>query len=100
MTHPTIGILGGGQLGRMLALAGYPLGLRFRFLDPAAEAPAEQLAERLIHDYRDTHGLDRFVAGLDAITYEFENVPVELARRLEQKVPVFPPPAALEASQD
>jgi 5-(carboxyamino)imidazole ribonucleotide synthase len=95
-----IGVLGGGQLGRMLALAGYPLGLRFRFLDPAAEAPAEQLAERLIHDYRDTHGLDRFVAGLDAITYEFENVPVELARRLEQKVPVFPPPAALEASQD
>ncbi len=95
-----LGVLGGGQLGRMLALAGYPLGLRFRFLDPAAEAPAEHLAERIIHDFRDTHGLDRFVAGLDAITYEFENVPVELAHWLEQRLPVYPPPAALEASQD
>ena len=95
-----IGVLGGGQLGRMLALAGYPLGLRFRFLDPAAEAPAEHLAERIVHDFRDTHGLERFVAGLQLVTYEFENVPVELARRLEQKLPVYPPPAALEASQD
>ncbi len=95
-----IGVLGGGQLGRMLALAGYPLGLRFRFLDPAAEAPAEHLAERLIQDFRDSHHLDRFTAGLDVITYEFENVPVELARKLEQTLPVYPPPAALEASQD
>jgi 5-(carboxyamino)imidazole ribonucleotide synthase len=96
----TVGVLGGGQLGRMLALAGYPLGLRFRFLDPAPEAPAEQLAQRLIHDFRDARGLDDFLSGLAVVTYEFENVPVELARRLEQKAPVHPPPAALEASQD
>jgi 5-(carboxyamino)imidazole ribonucleotide synthase len=96
----TIGVLGGGQLGRMLALAGYPLGLRFRFLDPAPEAPAEQLAQRMIHDFRDARGLDDFLSGLEVVTYEFENVPVELARRLQQKVPVYPPPAALEASQD
>jgi 5-(carboxyamino)imidazole ribonucleotide synthase len=95
-----IGVLGAGQLGRMLALAGYPLGLQFRFLDPAAEAPAEQLAERIIHDFRETHGLERFLAGLDYVTYEFENVPVELAHWLDQRVPVYPPPAALEASQD
>src|SRR5437764_1370189 len=95
-----IGVLGGGQLGRMLALAGYPLGLRFRFLDPAAEAVAEHVAERIIHDFRETQGLERFLAGLDVVTYEFENVPVELAHWLEQKVPVYPPPAALEASQD
>jgi 5-(carboxyamino)imidazole ribonucleotide synthase len=96
----TVGVLGGGQLGRMLALAGYPLGLRFRFLDPAPEAPAEQLAQRLIHDFRDARGLDDFLSGLEVVTYEFENVPVELALRLEQKVPVYPPPAALDTSQD
>ena len=51
MTHPTIGILGAGQLGRMLALAGYPLGLRFRFLDPAPDAPAGHMAEHIHAGY-------------------------------------------------
>jgi 5-(carboxyamino)imidazole ribonucleotide synthase len=96
----TLGVLGGGQLGRMLALAGYPLGLRFRFLDPASESPAGQLAERLLGDFRDTSHLERFTAGLTAVTYEFENVPVELARTLARTLPVYPPPPALEASQD
>ncbi len=96
----TIGILGGGQLGRMLALAGYPLGLRFRFLDPAAEAPAEQLAKRVIGAYEDLESLQQFAAGLDLVTYEFENVPVSTAHFLEQRLPVLPPPAALEAAQD
>src|SRR5262249_60636058 len=95
-----IGILGAGQLGRMLALAGYPLGLRFRFLDPAVEAPAEQLAERVIGAYEDLESLQQFAAGLDLITYEFENVPVATAHFLEQRLPVLPPPAALEAAQD
>jgi 5-(carboxyamino)imidazole ribonucleotide synthase len=93
-----IGVLGGGQLGRMLALAGYPLGLRFRFHEPAPEAPVDDLAERLVAD--SDEALERFTAGLELVTYEFENVPVELARRLERVVPVYPPPAALEASQD
>jgi 5-(carboxyamino)imidazole ribonucleotide synthase len=96
----TVGVLGGGQLGRMLALAGYPLGLRFRFLDPAPEAPAGQLAEWLAGDFESASSLERFAAGLGVVTYEFENVPVELTRRLGYTVPVYPPPAALEASQD
>lgn len=95
-----IGILGGGQLGRMLALAGYPLGLRFRVLEPSAEAPACQVAERVSGAYDDEGSLERFAAGLDLVTYEFENVPVAGARFLERRLPVLPPPAALEASQD
>ncbi|KPV49293.1 phosphoribosylaminoimidazole carboxylase, partial [Kouleothrix aurantiaca] len=100
MRQTTIGILGAGQLGRMLALAGYPLGLRFRLLDPAADAPAGQLAEHQPAGYDDAATLEQFAAGLDVVTYEFENVPVAAARALAEHVPVFPPPAALEAAQD
>ena len=95
-----VGILGGGQLGQMLALAGLPLGLRFRFLEPADESPAGQVAERIIGSFEDADCLDRFAEGLDVVTYEFENVPTASARRLAQRVPVYPPPAALEVSQD
>jgi 5-(carboxyamino)imidazole ribonucleotide synthase len=95
-----IGVLGAGQLGRMLALAGYPLGLGFRFLDSAHEAPVRDLAEFLHGDFTDAAALDRFAAGLDVATYEFENVPVETVRNLVRRVPVYPPAAALEASQD
>src|SRR5262245_50379256 len=95
-----IGILGGGQLGRMLALAGYPLGLRFRMLDPASDAPAGHLAEHLAGGYGDERILERFAGGVDIITYEFENVPVAAARRLAERAPVYPPPAALEVAQD
>lgn len=95
-----IGILGAGQLGRMLALAGYPLGLRFRFFDPAPDSPANLLADHLTADYADETALRRFVDGLDVVTYEFENVPVATARFLEQFVPVYPPPLALEKAQD
>src|SRR5262245_22563188 len=96
----TVGILGAGQLGRMLALAGYPLGLRFRFLDPAPGAPAGQMAEHIQGDYADTATLERFSAGLDVVTYEFENVPVAAARFLAGRMPVYPPPLALEVAQD
>ncbi|WP_119342507.1 5-(carboxyamino)imidazole ribonucleotide synthase [Meiothermus hypogaeus] len=95
-----IGVLGGGQLGRMLALAGYPLGLRFRFLDRVAEAPAGQLAELLQGDYADEAVLGRFAEGLELITYEFENVPVGAAKWLAERRPVYPPPVALEVAQD
>lgn len=95
-----IGVLGGGQLGRMLALAGYPLGLRFRFLDPAPEAPVEELAELLVGRFDDLDALARFPTGLDVVTYEFENVPVEAAQHLARSAPVYPPVAALEVSQD
>jgi len=95
-----IGVLGAGQLGRMLALAGYPLGHRFRFLDPASDSPASLLADLLAFDYTDTSALEQFANGLDVVTYEFENVPVETARYLEKFVPVHPPSIALEKAQD
>jgi 5-(carboxyamino)imidazole ribonucleotide synthase len=95
----TIGILGGGQLGYMLALAGYPLGLHFRFLDPSPEAPVGRIAQRVTADYTDHAALEKFSSGLELVTYEFENVPVEAANFLAERVPVYPPPAALEAAQ-
>ena len=96
----TIGILGGGQLGYMLALAGYPLDLHFRFLDPAPEAPVGRIAQRITADYKDHAALEKFANALQLVTYEFENVPVEAAKFLAERVPVYPPPAALEAAQD
>ena len=96
----TIGILGGGQLGYMLALAGYPLGLHFRFLDPSPEAPVGRIATRITAQFTDRPSLRKFAAGLELVTYEFENVPVEAARFLAERVPVLPPPAALEVAQD
>ncbi|MGE3913736.1 MAG: 5-(carboxyamino)imidazole ribonucleotide synthase, partial [Chloroflexota bacterium] len=95
-----VGVLGGGQLGRMLALAGYPLGLRFRFLDPSDQSPAGHLAELQIGAYDDVPSLERFADGLDAATYEFENVPEVAARILGERVPVYPPAIALETAQD
>jgi len=88
----TIGILGGGQLGRMLALAGIPLGLSFRFLDPSPDAPAGEVGELLVGAYDDPELLDRLAEGAAAVTYEFENVPVEAARRAG----AIPAAAALE----
>jgi 5-(carboxyamino)imidazole ribonucleotide synthase len=96
----TIGILGGGQLGYMLALAGYPLGLHFRFFDPSPEAPVGRIASRVTAEFSDEAALEKFANGLELVTYEFENVPVAAARFLAERVPVFPPPAALEAAQD
>lgn len=95
-----IGILGGGQLGYMLGLAGYPLGLHFRFLDPSPEAPVGRIASRVTADFGDESALEKFAHGLDLVTYEFENVPVQAARFLAERVPVIPPPEALEAAQD
>src|SRR5688572_28658954 len=95
-----LGILGGGQLGRMLALAGHPLGMRFRVLEPAAECPAASVAEHVRGEYEDYQALYAFCQGLDAVTYEFENVPVASARWLADRVPVYPTPRALEVGQD
>jgi 5-(carboxyamino)imidazole ribonucleotide synthase len=95
-----IGVLGGGQLGRMLALAGYPLGLEFRFLDPDPDCPAGRLGELVVGNYDDPAALDRFASGLDVVSYEFENVPESTAEFLRRRLPVFPPPGALAVSQD
>lgn len=95
-----IGIVGGGQLGRMLALAGYPLGLRALLLEPAADAPAGQVAQLLQGAYDDPAQLDRLAEGAAVLTYEFENVPLAAAERLARARPLYPPPAALAAAQD
>ncbi|HTV54753.1 MAG TPA: 5-(carboxyamino)imidazole ribonucleotide synthase [Terriglobia bacterium] len=96
-----IGVLGGGQLGQMMALAGYPLGFHLRFLDRAADAPAGQVAECIAARFEDQDALRRFGAGVDVVTYEFENVPASAARYLSEHVPRFiPPPMALEIAQD
>jgi 5-(carboxyamino)imidazole ribonucleotide synthase len=96
----TIGILGGGQLGYMLALAGYPLGLHFRFLDPSPEAPVGRIANRVTADFNDEQALEKFSHGLEVVTYEFENVPVVAAKFLAERVPVYPPAVALEEAQE
>jgi len=96
----TIGILGGGQLGYMLALAGYPLGLHFRFLDPSPEAPVGRIANRVTAAFNDQPALEKFSHGLEVVTYEFENVPVAAANFLAERVPVYPPAAALEEAQE
>jgi len=98
--RPIVGILGGGQLGRMMALEGYPLGLRFRFLEPASDSPAGQVGEQIAGAYDDPESLRRFSAGLAVATYEFENISVAAAAHISAQVPLFPPPAALAASQE
>jgi len=95
-----VGILGGGQLGYMLALAGYPLDFHFRFLDPSPQAPVGRIASRVTAEYTDFEALEKFAHGLALVTYEFENVPVEAVRFLQKLVPIYPPPQALEAAQD
>jgi 5-(carboxyamino)imidazole ribonucleotide synthase len=95
-----VGVLGGGQLGRMLALAGYALGFRFRFLDPSPDAPAGQLGELVVGDFTDQKALERFRADLAIVTYELEQLPAASVRSLARHVPVYPPPQALEAAQD
>jgi 5-(carboxyamino)imidazole ribonucleotide synthase len=94
-----VGVLGGGQLGRMLGLAGRALGLEPLFWDPSADSPARAVGELLVADYTDAEALARF-AGVDVVTFEFENVPVAALRALEPQVPVFPGSRALEVAQD
>ncbi|AEB12423.1 5-(carboxyamino)imidazole ribonucleotide synthase [Marinithermus hydrothermalis] len=95
-----VGILGGGQLGRMLALAGHPLGLECVVLEPNPEAPARPVSVQLVAAYDDAEALAELAARVDVVTYEFENVPVAAARFLAERVAVRPPPAALEVAQD
>jgi len=95
-----IGVLGGGQLGRMMALAGYPLGLKFRFLESVQDAPVDDLADRVTARYDDEKVLARFAEGLDIITYEFENVPASSAQFLAKSHAFFPPPDVLDVAQD
>ncbi|KRG69165.1 5-(carboxyamino)imidazole ribonucleotide synthase [Pseudoxanthomonas dokdonensis] len=96
----TVGILGGGQLARMLSLSGAPLGLRFLTMDTVADACAGQFAPLLVGDYRDEAALADFAGRVDVATFDFENVPAESAEWLAARVPVFPNPRALAIAQD
>ena len=99
--NATIGIIGGGQLGRMLAASAAQLGYRTIVLEPGAEPPAAQLCNRHIAaDYDDEDALSELARCCDVITYEFENVPMKSAHYLAPLAPLYPPPRALEVSQD
>jgi 5-(carboxyamino)imidazole ribonucleotide synthase len=101
MKTTTIGIIGGGQLGRMLAMAAARLNFRTIILEPQPDCPAAQLANsQIIAAYDDRPALAELAKACEVVTYEFENVPVEAARYLEKLVPVYPPPQALEVAQD
>ncbi|MDD5216190.1 MAG: 5-(carboxyamino)imidazole ribonucleotide synthase [Methylococcales bacterium] len=95
-----VGILGGGQLARMIALAGYPLGIRFIFLDPSVGACATTLGSHLHGDYHDENLLAELAKRADVVTYEFENVPAKVASFLESHTQVYPPAKALAVAQD
>ncbi|MGY4398008.1 5-(carboxyamino)imidazole ribonucleotide synthase [Sphingomonas sp. UYAg733] len=97
----TIGILGGGQLGRMLAVAAAQLGYHTRVLAPDAESVAAQTASSFTRaDYHSRIVLDEFAAACDVVTYEFENIALEPVEYLAGKIPVHPAPAALGIAQD
>jgi len=95
-----IGVLGGGQLGRMLGLAGIPMGMSFVFLDPAPDACAAATGELLQAEFSDTGAARDLAALVDVATFDFENVPETTARALMETCPLYPAPDALGASQD
>ena len=95
-----IGVIGGGQLGRMLALAGTPLGMNFAFLDPAPDACAASLGEHIRADYGDQEHLRQLADEVDLVTFEFESVPAETVAFLSQFVPVYPNAESLRIARD
>lgn len=96
----TIGIVGGGQLGRMTALAAARLGYRCHVFSPEADGPGAQVAAAVtVADYQDLDALRRFAKQVDVVTYEFENIPLATIRELAEIVPARPGPQALEISQ-
>ena len=101
MSEKTIGIIGGGQLGRMLAMAAARLNFRTIILEPQTDCPAAQVSnEQIVAAYDDPAALSELAKRCDVVTYEFENVPVTAAEKLAAEVAVYPPPKALEMAQD
>ncbi len=95
-----VGVLGAGQLGRMLAIAGEPLGANFSFFDPNPQSPVRDVGELTSADYTDTAALEQFASGLDVCTYEFESIPVAAVEIVAASVPVYPSVQALRVAQD
>ena len=98
--QPVLGVLGGGQLARMLALAAAPLGVKTLVVDSSADACAGQVAPLVVADWVDYAALESFAEQVDVVTFDFENVPAETARWLAGRVAVFPAPQALAVAQD
>jgi 5-(carboxyamino)imidazole ribonucleotide synthase len=95
-----VGVLGGGQLARMLAQAGRPLGLKFMFLSPDPQACAAAFGEHLCAEFDDEASLTQLAQWADVVTYEFENVPVQSVEFLERHVRVHPSSTALAVARD
>src|SRR5262245_51995616 len=95
-----IGIVGAGQLGRMMALAGIPLGLDFTMYDRSADVPGAAVADLVTGAFDDRQRLAEFARRVDVVTFDWENVPVESARAIAKIRPVWPPPRALEVRPD
>jgi 5-(carboxyamino)imidazole ribonucleotide synthase len=95
-----VGIIGAGQLGRMLALAGYPLGLRFVFLDQSEDAPGGQVGDIVLGAFSDAAKVDELAAQVDVLTFDVENVPATAVLRAAETTPFWPPISALETAQD
>jgi 5-(carboxyamino)imidazole ribonucleotide synthase len=100
MTRPRVGIVGAGQLGRMLALAGYPLGIECTLLDTTPDSPGAQVADTVLGELGDPTALAKLADRADVVTLEIENVAVAALQTLQDRVAVFPPPAAVAAAQD
>ena len=100
MNRKRVGIVGAGQLGRMLALAGYPLGVDCRLLDPGADAPGAQVADALLGALDDVDSLRKLAASVDVLTLEIENVDVAALEAASERVAVYPPPRSVAVAQD
>ena len=95
-----IGIIGAGQLGRMMALSGIPLGLDFTMYDRSTDVPGAAVAPIVAGEFDDLRKLARFARAVDVVTFDWENVPVASVRAIAKLRPVWPPPRALEVAQD
>lgn len=97
----TLGVLGGGQLGRMFSQSASKMGYKVCVLDPAENSPAAEVsALHIAADYDDETALEKLTRVCDAVTTEFENVPSDSLRFLQKKIPVYPPPQAVEIAQN
>ena len=95
-----VAVIGAGQLGRMLALSGYPLGIRCEFYDRSADTPGGQVGPITTGEFDDIAALATFAARADVLTFDWENIPVSALQPLAGLVPIYPQPAALEVAQD
>jgi 5-(carboxyamino)imidazole ribonucleotide synthase len=95
-----IGVLGGGQLAKMLALAGYPLGIELICIDPAKECSAQQVTKVIRADFHDLDKINQAFAGVDCVTYETENLPYDEVKLIAEHYPLLPDTKALKITQD